>query len=299
MRMWESLASERTRSLQNDAEVVDPKHLEEEAIWHQLSAVHWLTDPNVANPDGDGRVNGIRDWWLGTRVQDVWMRLHTIEEGIEASRSDFRTAVRHARSHVQGDAAATRSLNEELGLAQGDLEMRAIAVDAVRRAHRKSHQKHIDERQRNRAMVAFAATLALGVGVALLLQAYTFETTSFLVMPKDETSIGSTALLALVLGFGALGGFISALVSLYLTSKSVDDTMWFDPRPTLVAIKLSLGAWTAFLGVLMVGTGLIVGVYSTVPSAIILAFLFGYGQQAVTGVLLDRHVGKLSEEPKA
>ncbi len=64
--------------------------------------------------------------------------------------------------------------------------------------------------------------------------------------------------------------------------------------PLLVAAKLVMGIWTAVTGIVAVGSGLLVGADTSVASALLLAFIFGYGQQAVTG-LLDRKVAELSD----
>jgi hypothetical protein len=92
--------------------------------------------------------------------------------------------------------------------------------------------------------------------------------------------------------FGMLGGALSALLSLYITDKQFTNTMWFDPRPALTLVKVSVGLWSAVVGVLAVGTGLVVGVYTSVASVLLLAVLFGYGQQALTK-FMDRKVEDL------
>ena len=299
MRTWVSLASERAKDLKCQAGVIDPRHTQAgmKPVWNELGALSWLMDPTPDDPQDHRRLKMLGDWWSGSAVQDVWMRLHWIEEHEDALRADTDDVVRAAQAHVEQDVSARKRLDDELRTAHDDPALtHAVALGAIRRVHRQDHQKHIDERQRNRAMVVFTGLLGLGAVLMLVLQASAFADTPFLVIPPGAT-IGGTPLLALVVLFGAVGGLISALVSLYLTTKVVDGTMWFDPRPAMSAVKVVLGAWTAFLGVLMVGTGLVVGVYTSVPSAIILAVLFGYGQQAVTGVLLDRNVGKLTEGP--
>ncbi len=121
---------------------------------------------------------------------------------------------------------------------------------------------------------------------------------AFLDHPSEGTGVSNVALLTLIMLFGSLGGLVSAFVSLYVTDKGFRDTLWFDPRPMLTAAKVALGLWTAVVGILAVGSGLLVGTYTTLASALLLAFLFGYGQQAMTG-FLDRKVGKLVEEPSA
>lgn len=297
MRTSYALASDRYRRLASDLALIDPSQANADLadVRHELASLAWLKTPTHEDRDDHRSLKNLRDWWSGSALQDVWLRLHWIEEETDANLPTADEVVRRARAHTARDQAAAKQLTDALAEAGDEASRKAVAVDAVRSTHDREHQRHIDERQRNRATLAIAASLAVAAAATVLFQRCAFGDTPFLVKPVDATSVGATSLLALVLGFGALGGFISGLVSMYLTTKSVDDTMWFDPRPTLVAVKTALGAWTAVLGVLMVGTGLVVGVYTSVPSAILLAFLFGYGQQAVTGTLLDRHVGKLTE----
>lgn len=137
--------------------------------------------------------------------------------------------------------------------------------------------------------------LALAV-VTVVLQAFSQD--AFIQAPENGMAISARFLLALVMLFGMLGGLVSALVSLYVTDAGFTGTQWFDPRPMLATAKVVMGLWTAVVGVLAVGSGLIVGVYTSVASVLLLAFLFGYGQQAMSG-FLDRKVAKLVEEPKS
>lgn len=60
-------------------------------------------------------------------------------------------------------------------------------------------------------------------------------------------------------------------------------------------MKVVLGVWMAVIGILAGGTGVIVGVYVSVASALLLSFLFGYGQQAVTRFLDERVVTMLQK----
>lgn len=301
MRTWASLANERAELLLSEAERLERAtgSSELEDAKNDLRHIQRELAPELPKHQRTASwVTGLEDWWKGARAEDVWLHLHLIEEELEETR-DVEDVVLHARVHLQGDAEATKKLTGDLAGLEDDEDRRAVAIHAMRSSHQKSHQKHIDERQRHRAMLGFAGGLVFAAALTWWLQVYAFDNHPFLVLPKDASgatvTIGGGSLLFLVMLFGAIGGAFSGLVSLYLTAKTVDDTMWFDPRPMLAAIKIAMGIWTGFFGVLMVGTGLVVGVYTSVPSAIILAFLFGYGQQAVTGVLLDRHVGKLTE----
>ena len=304
MRTWVSLANERAELLLTEAERLEsstaPARLTRaKGELHDIQDRLNPTDPEERKRDARWIV-GLQDWWTGSRAEDTWLHLHLIEEELDETR-DADDAILHARRHVEGNAKATKKLTDDLTGLTASHAKRSVAIDAIRSSHQRSHQTHIDERQRHRAMVVFAAGLVAAAVATLILQVTRFDANPFLVLPQDASgtavAIGAGSLVFLVMLFGAIGGAFSGLVSLYLTAKTVDDTMWFDPRPMLAIIKVAVGVWTAFLGVLMVGTGLVVGVYTSVPSAIILAFLFGYGQQAVIGVLLDRHVGKLTEEP--
>jgi hypothetical protein len=100
----------------------------------------------------------------------------------------------------------------------------------------------------------------------------------------------------LLLGAGALGGLLSAIFSLYLT-KQVDDTSWFDPRPALALTKVSVGAWASVIAAVAVGTGALVGEYTTLAAALLIGVAFGYAQQAITGVLDKYAVGITEKDP--
>lgn len=304
MRTWASLANERAQLLLAETERLD-RNGAGAGLGHAKEELQKISD--ALNPDDPQKraeeaswIRGLQDWWTGARAEDAWLQLHLIEEEIE----DFNKVeevILHARKHVETDADANKKLTEQLHDLADTESKRSVAIHAIRSSHERSHQKHIDERQRLRAMAMFAGGLTLAAVATFVLQVAKYDAHPFLVLPKDATGatvgIGAGSLVLVVMLFGAIGGAFSGLTSLYLTAKAVNDTMWFDPRPMLAITKVVMGLWTGFFGVLMVGTGLVVGVYTSVPSAIILAFLFGYGQQAVTGVLLDRHVGKLTEEP--
>ncbi len=88
--------------------------------------------------------------------------------------------------------------------------------------------------------------------------------------------------------FGLIGGGFSALIALYVTNRIYTRTYWFDPRPAMAFMKVSVGVWSAVFGVLGVASGLVVGTYSNFASLVVLAFLFGYGQQVLTGFIDKR-----------
>jgi hypothetical protein len=58
-----------------------------------------------------------------------------------------------------------------------------------------------------------------------------------------------------------------------------------------------MGLWTAVLGILAVGTGVVVGVYTSLASVLLLALIFGYSQQTVTG-FIDRKAADIAGTQK-
>ena len=96
--------------------------------------------------------------------------------------------------------------------------------------------------------------------------------------------------------FGMISGTLSSLFSLYIGKTRLMDTLWFDPRPGLTFVKMAVGLWAAFLGVLAVATEAIVGIYTSIGSVILLAMIFGYSQQAVTAFMDRKVASMLSEE---
>jgi hypothetical protein len=136
-----------------------------------------------------------------------------------------------------------------------------------------------------------AAALTAFAAVAVLAQSRTSE--AFVPLP-ESSKVAPTLFLALLMGAGALGGMLSALFSLYLT-KDVEDTSWFDPRPALALTKVAVGAWASVIAAVAVGTGVLVGQFTSVPAALLIGVAFGYAQQALTGIL-DRHTAGLTED---
>lgn len=306
MTTWTTMARQRADSIQADLDRLVSNPSVDAAAVHglrvRLAAVRHdhLGGPDplssgITPADGGGRRQRLSDWWTGNHVNDAWFELHEIEPGVELMRPDLDEVKRSARTHVLEHLPrrASNELAKELSSRTPDDEARAIAVEAINRAHRAAEARHEGERQRQRGVLGIATALLLVACLTLLLQAFSDD--AFLETPSDGLAVSSKFLLGLVMLFGMLGGLVSALFSLYVTDKSFADTIWFDPRPMLTVAKVISGLWTAVIGILAVGSGLLVGVYTSLASALLLAFLFGYGQQAVTG-FLDRKVVEMTQD---
>jgi hypothetical protein len=156
---------------------------------------------------------------------------------------------------------------------------------------------HESERNQQRGILGIGAGLFLAAIVTVVVQAAVPGGDRLIPLPSNGATMPSWALLAVVMLFGVLGGSMSALFSLYITDQVITNTLWFDPRPGLSLVKAVIGLWTAIVGILAVGTGVVVGIYTSLPAVLLLAFLFGYGQQAVTR-FIDRKVVALVAAPK-
>jgi hypothetical protein len=237
------------------------------------------------------------DWLTGDAVSETWSHLHRIEERVDERTPELEVVVRDAERHVRKELATDRAeaIVGELATATAAQARRTVAVDAIREAHLAAEARHDSERNQRRGVVVMGGGLLVGAAVLLGLQLWALD--DGVVPAPDGAAVSAWTLLALVMLFGMLGGALSALVSLYITDDRFPNTLWFDPRPPLVLVKVVLGLWAAVIGVLAVSTGALVGTYTSVGAALLLALTFGYGQQAVT-TFLDRKVAGIVEAPK-
>ncbi len=248
-------------------------------------------------PVSDGKTPGtsrLGAWWTANQVNDAWFGLHEVETDIERLRPELELVVLKARDHVRRELPSSRyqELTARMDAATGAHDKRVVALDLISLSHRAAESRHEGERQRQRGVLVISGLMLLAAVVTLVLQAFTTE--PFVEPPSEGTTVSPRLLLLLVMVFGVLGGLVSAMLSLYVSTKPFPSTTWFDPRPMLTTAKAVGGLWTAVVGVLAVGSGLLVGTYTTLASALLLAFLFGYGQQALTG-FLDRRLLEMTK----
>lgn len=247
-----------------------------------------------------------RSWWdglKGDKVEDAWGELHRIEEGVDGY-EPLPTLLQLADEHIAANLAAARAgeLRQTLGSQKTRPEdRRATALRAIREAHNAEAERHASERNWQRGLLLISGGALLAGPLLVLVQALLPDTDTLLPPPQDGSGTEPAVLLALVLALGVVGGALGALVSqyrIYQTRQVVLSTLWFDPMPALTTAKMAMGMWTAFLGVLMVGTGALVGGYSSVASLLLLAFAFGYGQQALTRVLDEKVAAMLKAKER-
>lgn len=144
------------------------------------------------------------------------------------------------------------------------------------------------ESQRNHRRGSYAVATVLLVLAAALVVLQSVARHPFIPAPADvDPPPPDWLYLVSVMFFGAVGAALSGLVTLYVNTKEIPETLWFDPRPSLFVVKIVLGMWTAVIGLALVSTEAVVGNSRNFSSVILLALIFGYAQQAVT-TFLDR-----------
>lgn len=230
--------------------------------------------------------NGLA-WLTGNAISESWSQLHRIEERIDSLTPDRQAdeLVKAAKQHIGQETQGVRAKKLEQKLDKPSMaadKKKITAVEVIQDMHRAAEERHESERNQQRGILYIAAGFFVAAVITIVVQAIMPATDRIIPLPSSGTTMSGWALLALVMLFGMLGGALSALVSLYITGKKLTNTAWFDPRPALGVVKVTMGLWTAILGVLAVGTGVIVGVYTSIASVLLLAFIFGYGQQTVT-----------------
>lgn len=218
----------------------------------------------------------------GTSANLVWNRINHVEEQLcEHFETEANTVVcarLHAKeSGIEVDKHA--ALNRE----------QALAI--IREAHHIAESKHESQRNHRRGSYVVSVILLLLAVVLVVLQALVPE--PFVPSPTDMTvDVAPWVLLLVIMLFGAAGGTLSGLMTLYVADKGIPDTLWFDLRPSLLFIKIITGMWTALIGLALVGTETVVGLYTSLPSLLLLAMVFGYAQQVVT-TFVDRRAGQV------
>jgi hypothetical protein len=285
---WATLARERADRL--DDEISD---LRDEGIaaakldrlHHELDEVreHHLGQPSRLA------------WLTGDPINESWSVLHRIEERIDELVPETRTEVlvREAGRHLGQEKhdKRTTELRLQLKSATAPEQKKRVSVETIKEMHAAAEERHESERNQQRGILYIAAGLFVAALILIIVQA-ALPAGDRIIPSPSGTAVGSLALLILVMLFGMLGGALSALVSLYMTSKKLTNTLWFDPRPSLTLVKVVLGLWTAVVGVLAVGTGVVTGIYQSLAAVLLLALIFGYAQQAVTG-FIDRKVASI------
>jgi hypothetical protein len=256
-----------------------------------------LTAASVTLEEAESHLAGApraKDALSGSGPKIVWGMLHEVEETIDDLDQDVGRLHREAIGHLKRESAADKDAWERKYARARRASRARMARAVIHEAHIAAEDKHTSELNQRRGISVFSSVL-IGVAIAVVVL-QVFTPAPFLPAPQDAPDVSGASILLLVMLFGCLGGLLSGLVALYLAPTDLDNTRWFDPKPTLVYAKASVGLWTAVIGVAAVGTGVIVGIYQNLAALLLLALMFGYSQQAVTTFIDKRAASMLEAE---
>lgn len=230
-------------------------------------------------------------WWTDSR-EAAWDAVHRAEEAVDDATPDalvgdlMDRAEGHARRNLSRSEAGRRV--ERMRAAATDAERSREARSLVRDSHEAADKRLAGLRALNRAnWVATFGLAALLVWLFLGRIGATVVPTG--ILPAD-VRLAASDLVLVVLAFGAAGGLLSALATV-VRHPGYDDARYHDPRPALMALKVVGGALFGLLGLLLVTTGTGVTQIGSVAGVAVMAVVFGYAQQAVTGMLDARAQG--------
>lgn len=236
-----------------------------------------------------------RDAWSGERATVVWGKLHEVEEQLQRRETKAAPLIYEAREHLEYDRNRLEEFERTLSKTVGEAERADLARSVIHGAHVSSATRRTSERNHNRGVIMVGVSALVAAAGLVVWQAN--STTALLAPPSGNPGMSRLGLMVLVLAAGGLGGLLSAAYSLFLNLPQLDDTRWFDPKPGLALAKVTFGMLSGFLGVLLVSTQVITGVYATSGALFVLGVVFGYSQQALTGVF-DRKAAELVDPGK-
>jgi hypothetical protein len=247
----------------------------------------------------------VLNWWRGTLVEAAYQNLHAAEilmaSLYDAHRVEAEIPEAIARVEVALNRDDPRRI-DALGLKGkdgGDPVIRERFVKAVQVGLEATDAEHARLRSFRNAVVGSAVVLTGLLSLFIWWAGHhpEYVPECFRPTPGGDLVCATGASsptqydLLLVAALGALGGLLSAIVSirnLYGTSLA------YDVPTALAALKLPVGALSAAGGLLLVKAGFIPGLSNLDSQGQILAyaFLFGVAQQLFVGAV-DRHAQQL------
>jgi hypothetical protein len=264
-----------------------------------------LSDASKAARRESLKPRPVLNWWRGTLVEAAYQNLHAAEilmaSLYDAHRVEAEIPEAIARVEVTLHRDDPRRI-DALGLKGkdgGDPLVRERFVKAVQVGFEAADAEHARLRSFRNAVVGSAVVLAIMLSLFIWWAGRHpgYVPVCFTPTPdgKDICATGGNTAtqydLLLVAALGALGGLLSAIVSirnLYGTSLA------YDVPTALAALKLPVGALSAAGGLLLIKAGFLPGLSNLDTQGQILAyaFLFGVAQQLLVGAV-DRHAQQL------
>lgn len=275
----------------------------------------------VAREASTARVS-LAKWWWGTEVERAWAALREAEEQIfehDPDRGRQRVdddVLGHARAtlprdddrrlalelHRVGgpkDPTAAKSAGAAPKPTTGELDgddLKHLQLSTLRAAHFVCDRQNQEARFfRNRLLIASVFVTLLTI-VLLVVQSRLHGASYELIAAPDGWDRPAWNLLGLLMLFGYVGALITAIPAL---SKVPADFSPFNLPVQQALLKLVVGALTAVVGIVVVQSGIIDAATSSADSfaeLLVLAIVFGAGQQAVTR-FVDARAAEILEPP--
>jgi hypothetical protein len=279
---WQEEIRERVEQLEHRAA---DTHTNSDEVLRLLQQA-WTAGTKRSSPSG---------WWRGSEVELAWSNLHEAEAQITehtteptALQAEARASLVQARHFVPHDDQNATKLKELVMAGSTGDDVRATASAVLRAANVESDQQHKEARAlRNRILRVTLMLVALA-GVLVVLQ-WRLPSASMISAPKGVKNVPAWALLLMVMALGCLGGFLTAIPAVTRTPRTRSP---FNVSLQQTLLKLVLGALTAVVGVMIVGSVMVSNGLQSVASMLVLAVAFGSGQQAVTG-FVDQYAKKI------
>jgi hypothetical protein len=257
---------------------------------------------------------GIRKWWWGTEIERAWARLREVEERTVDLVPDVELlsrgaeAMAHAAFYLDGDDKRRQRLETLLKDAEGPAlprwtyrrpprgstrvcpnsptDLRSSIVDVLRAAHAQADQSNQQARYLRNRLILASVFSVLSTVLIVFAQWWSHDI-PILSSPNDWRG------LLVVMLFGAVGALITAIPAM---SKVPSDHGPFNLPQQQALLKLALGPLFAVIGLLILGSEVLqVGPPTTWPGILLLAVVFGAGQQAVTRYVDSRASEILTE----
>lgn len=226
----------------------------------------------------------LRQRWAGVQIEDCWRELRLAEEGLiylspsAQLRSSGNDVLNHAQQYLPAGDKRVEHLQEILGKEDSsDEDLRSSILPVLSAGHEASDKAHQALRSFQNQLRVLAAALFLMAIVTSIL-AFTLTGPALVPIPVGLSQGWAFVLILAAGGFGALFSAIPSLAQ--IPEKAVP----FNPVLEQASLKVAVGVWSGFVGLLVVSAGLesATADSSTLAGMLIVAALFGASQEALT-----------------
>jgi hypothetical protein len=246
-----------------------------------------------------------RRWWWGTDAERAWAHLREAEEQLFEHDPNLGLAtvdpdvVRHAIDYLPtedprrvllaaADITKPADITDEERLARKRLQ-----VSALRDAHIVADRRSQQARSLRNRLLSASIIVVLLLGALLLVQS---RLGSHAFIAHDTVGVwtgDNWQLLGVVMLFGLLGSLLTAIPSL---SGVPTDFSPFNLPFQQAVLKLTVGALTAVIGMIILTSGVVVDTtVDSLAKLLVFAITFGAGQQVVTR-FVDGHAAEILNE---